>query len=153
MTDVDDFDLKILQEIQKDARVGQSELGEKASLSTAAVNRRLKKMKENGVIEQYTALLNQSALGLSLTVIANVEVESEQLHELDTTRKIFEGCPYVQQCYYVTGEWDFVLIFVIESMDKYNDLTRDLFFQNPNVKRFKTLVSMSKVKASMMLAL
>ncbi|HBL97534.1 Lrp/AsnC family transcriptional regulator [Psychrobacter sp. PSP] len=153
MIEVDEFDLKILRAIQKDARIPQSELGEKVSLSTAAINRRLKKLKANGVIKQYTALLNQEALGFGLTIIANIEVESEKIHELDATRQDFENCPFVQQCYYVTGEWDFVLIFAVKSMDQYNDLTRELFFQNPNIKRFKTLVTMSKAKIGVGLAL
>ncbi|HHY0584545.1 TPA: Lrp/AsnC family transcriptional regulator [Vibrio parahaemolyticus] len=153
MIEVDEFDLKILRAIQKDARVAQSELGEEVNLSTAAVNRRLKKLKTNGVIKQYTALLNQEALGFGLTIIANIEVESEQIHELDATRRDFENCPFVQQCYYVTGEWDFVLIFAVQSMDQYNELTRELFFQKPNVKRFKTLVAMSKAKVGVGLAL
>ncbi|EGQ9765782.1 Lrp/AsnC family transcriptional regulator [Vibrio alginolyticus] len=153
MIEVDNFDLKILRAIQKDARIAQSELGEEVNLSTAAVSRRLKKLKANGVIKQYTALLDQGALGLDLTVIANIEVESEQIHELDATRRDFERCAFVQQCYYVTGEWDFVLIFTVKSMSQYNELTRELFFQSPNVKRFKTLVVMSKPKVGVELAL
>lgn len=153
MFEVDDFDLRILRSIQKDARIAQSDLGEHVNLSTAAVNRRLKKLKENGVIKQYTALLDQDALGFGLTIITNVEVESEQIHELEATRRDFVTCPFVQQCYYVTGEWDFVLIFVVQSMNQYNELTRELFFQKPNVKRFKTLVAMSRAKVGVGLAL
>ncbi|MCL9780637.1 Lrp/AsnC family transcriptional regulator [Vibrio sp. S4M6] len=153
MIDVDGFDLKILSAIQKDSRIAQSELGEEVNLSTAAVNRRLKKLKANGVIKRYTALLNQEALGFGLTIIVNIEVESEQIHELDSTRRDFENCPYVQQCYYVTGEWDFVLIFAVKSMEQYNELTRELFLQKPNVKRFKTLVALSKHKVGFELPL
>ena len=75
MIEVDEFDLKILRAIQKDARVAQSELGEEVNLSTAAVNRRLKKLKANGVIKQYTALLDQEALGFGLTIISNIEMD------------------------------------------------------------------------------
>lgn len=153
MIEIDEFDLKILRELQIQARIAQSELGEKVCLSTASVNRRLKKLKQNGVIKQYTALLNQEALGYGLTIITNIEVRSEQSHELDLLRNNFENCPFVQQCYYVTGEWDFVLIFVLKNMEQYNSLTEELFFQQPNVKRFKTLISMSNAKVSLELAL
>lgn len=146
---IDNFDLKLLQAIQSDAQISQSELGAMANLSTAAVNRRLKKLKENGIIKKYTALLNQEALGLGLTIIANIEVESEQLIDLDSTRQSFTRCPYIQQVYYVTGEWDFVLVFTVKSMEHYNELTRELFFSNSNVKRFKTLVSMSNDKVGL----
>jgi len=57
--------------------------------------------------------------------------------------------PQNEQCYYVAGEWDFVLVLTVRNMDQYNDLTRQLFFSNNNVKRFKTLVSMSRVKVGL----
>lgn len=153
MFEVDEFDIQILKEVQENSRIPQSELGEKVNLSTAAVNRRLKKLKENGIITQYTALLNQSALGFGLTIIATVEVESELIHKLDATQRDFENCEFVQQCYYVAGEWDFILVFAVKSMDQYTDLTRELFFQKKNVKRFKTFVAMSKAKIGVGLAL
>jgi DNA-binding Lrp family transcriptional regulator len=66
---------------------------------------------------------------------------------LDSMKRTFEACPQIQQCYYVAGEWDFVLVLVVQHMDQYNELTRQLFFGNNNVKRFKTLVVMDRVKA------
>jgi hypothetical protein len=50
------------------------------------------------------------------------------------------ACPNVQQCYYVTGEWDFVLVLLVHDMDQYRQLTRDIFFPSCNIERFKTLV-------------
>ena len=52
----------------------------------------------------------------------------------------------MQQCYYVAGAWDFVLIFLVRSMDQYVALTRELFFASGNVKTFNTLVAMNRVK-------
>lgn len=143
---LDSYDLKLLAAIQHDARTPQNELGEAVNLSTAAVNRRLKRLSDDGVIERYAALLSPDSLGFGLTIIANVEVESEQLDQLDTTRRSFQACPYVQQCYYVAGEWDFILIFVVQNMAQYNELTRELFLGNANVKRFKTYVALSRDK-------
>lgn len=143
---LDNYDLKLLAAIQQDARSAQTELGEAINLSTAAVNRRLKRLSDEGVIERYTAVLSPDALGYGLTIVANVEVESEQLDQLDATRRSFKACPYIQQCYYVAGEWDFILIFVVQSMAQYNELTRELFFGNANVKRFKTYVTLSRDK-------
>jgi DNA-binding Lrp family transcriptional regulator len=55
----------------------------------------------------------------------------------------------VQQCYYVTGEADFVLVIVIPTMAAYEALTRRLFFGNTNVKRFRTFVAMDRVKVGL----
>ncbi|RQR60996.1 Lrp/AsnC family transcriptional regulator [Burkholderia sp. Bp9126] len=148
-TPLDAFDRKLLMEVQRDAQTPQNELGARVNLSTAAVNRRLRRLADDGVIERYTAVVAPEKAGYALTIVVNVEVESEQIDQLDAMKRTFEQCPQVQQCYYVTGEWDFVLILVVRDMDQYNALTRQLFFANNNVKRFKTLVSMGRVKVGL----
>ncbi|KVT50676.1 Lrp/AsnC family transcriptional regulator [Burkholderia ubonensis] len=148
-TPLDAFDRKLLMEVQRDAQTPQNELGARVNLSTAAVNRRLRRLAEDGVIERYTAIVAPEKVGYALTIVVNVEMESEQIDQIDAMKRTFERCPQVQQCYYVTGEWDFVLILTVRDMVQYNALTRQLFFSNNNVKRFKTLVSMGRVKAGL----
>ena len=115
------YDRTLLAALQGDGRVPQSELGQRAHLSTAAVNRRLKLLEGAGVIEKFSAQLSPRALGYDLTVIVEVKAENERAHLLDEMQRRFAACPQVQQCYYVTGEWDFVLIFLVRSMDQYVD--------------------------------
>lgn len=146
---LDAYDLKLLAELQRDARTPQSELGLRVNLSTAAVNRRLKRLSDEGVIERYSAVIAPEALGYELSIIVEVEVESERIDQLDALKRSFQACAQVQQCYYVAGECDFVLIFTVRNMAQYNELTRELFFENNNVKRFKTLVAMSRVKVGL----
>jgi DNA-binding Lrp family transcriptional regulator len=146
---LDDFDLALLSAIQQDATIPQHVLGARINLSSAAVNRRLKKLAEDGVIRKTVALLDPVRLGYPLTIIVEVEVESERLDLLDAMKRSFLACPQVQQCYYVAGECDFVLVFQVKSMEQYTVLTRALFFENNNVKRFRTLVSMSNVKVGL----
>ncbi|KVT65466.1 Lrp/AsnC family transcriptional regulator [Burkholderia ubonensis] len=148
-TPLDAFDRKLLMEVQRDVQTPQNELGARVNLSTAAVNRRLRRLAEDGVIERYTAVVAPEKVGYALTIVVNVEMESEQIDQIDAMKRTFERCPQVQQCYYVTGEWDFVLILTVRDMDQYNALTRQLFFSNNNVKRFKTLVSMGRVKVGL----
>ncbi|KVZ48400.1 Lrp/AsnC family transcriptional regulator [Burkholderia ubonensis] len=148
-TPLDAFDRKLLMEVQRDAQTPQNELGARVNLSTAAVNRRLRRLAEDGVIERYTAVVAPEKVGYALTIVVNVEMESEQIDQIDAMKRTFERCPQVQQCYYVTGEWDFVLILTVRDMDQYNALTRQLFFSNNNVKRFRTLVSMGRVKVGL----
>ncbi|WP_271407979.1 Lrp/AsnC family transcriptional regulator [Pseudomonas sp. Q1-7] len=145
----DPYDLALLEAIQQDATTSQLDLGARVNLSSAAVNRRLKKLNADGVIQRTVALVDPARLGYSLTVIAEVEVESERLDLLDAMKRSFLACPQVQQCYYVAGECDFVLIMLVKNMEQYTELTRALFFESNNVKRFKTLVSMSNVKTGL----
>jgi len=146
---LDHFDLALLEAIQQDASTSQQDLGARVNLSPAAVNRRLKKLNADGVVRKTVALVDPVRLGYGLTVIAAVEVENERLDLLDAMKRTFLTCPQVQQCYYVTGESDFVLILAVRNMEQYTELTRTLFFESNNVKRFKTLVSMSNVKVGL----
>jgi len=147
--ELDEFDLRLLAAVQADASLPQSELGERVGLSTAAVNRRLKRLRTDGVIQRYGALLSPAALGHALTVVVQIEVENERLDLLDAMKRAFQACPQVQQCYYVAGEWDFILVMAVRDMEQYTALTKKLFFESNNVKRFKTLVALDRVKASL----
>ena len=143
---LDHFDLALLEIVQRDATTSQQDMGVAVNLSPAAVNRRLKKMNDEGVIQRTISIADPVQLGYPLTVITQVEVESERLDLLDGMKRAFMARPEVQQCYYVTGECDFVLVILVKNMDQYTAMTRELFFENNNVKRFKTLVSMSAIK-------
>lgn len=150
---LDRYDRILLAAIQDDARLAQSELGERASLSTAAVNRRLKRLADDGVIERYTACIDPKAVGYGLTIVVEVMVESERADLLDAMQKRFKACPQIQQCYYVAGECDFVLVFLVRDMEQYVALTRELFHDDNNVRAFKTLVAMDRVKTGMSVAI
>ncbi|MFI4994880.1 MAG: Lrp/AsnC ligand binding domain-containing protein [Hyphomicrobiales bacterium] len=63
-----------------------------------------------------------------------------------STKAAFFSAPQVQQFYYVTGDVDFVLIVLVADMREYEALTRRLFFENRNVRKFRTLVTMDRVK-------
>ncbi|MGA6104074.1 Lrp/AsnC family transcriptional regulator [Pseudomonas solani] len=146
---LDDYDHRLLAEIQRDATLPQSELGERVNLSAAAVNRRLKRYRDEGIVRRQVALVEPEQLGHPLTLVVQVEVESERIDLLDAMKRSFARCPQVQQCYYTAGEWDFVLILAVRTMEQYTELTRCLFFESNNVRRFKTLVSMSNVKVGL----
>ena len=147
--ELDEVDVALLAALQGDARVPQATLGAWVGLSAAAVNRRLRRLMDAGVITRTSAVLAPELLGHPLTVVAQIEVVSEQVDLLDAMEQTFTRCPQVQQCYYVTGEWDFVLVLLVRDMAEYTRLTRELFFAGNNVKRFKTLVVMKRAKVTL----
>jgi Lrp/AsnC family transcriptional regulator, leucine-responsive regulatory protein len=147
--DLDEVDRQLLAAVQQDARTPQTTLAGRVGLSAPAVNRRLRRLTDAGYIARSTAVLAPERLGHSLTVIAQVEIASEQPEQLDRLQASFVACPQVQQCYYVTGEWDFVLVLLVRDMDQYTRLIRELFFASSNVNRFKTLVVMNRAKATL----
>lgn len=106
-------------------------------------------MEADGVIDGNVASVDPSRVGRPITIVVEVHIESERLDLLDGAKKSFAEAPEVQQCYYVTGDADFVLIVTVATMSEYEALTRRLFFQNHNVKRFRTLVVMDRIKTSL----
>jgi len=147
--DLDRFDLAILDILQRDNTVPQRVIGERVNLSAAAVHRRIRRMQEESVIVGNYAVADPALVGSPLTIVVEVHIESERLDLLDAAKRSFAADPEVQQCYYVTGEADFVLIVTVASMADYDALTRRLFFENHNVKRFRTLVVMDRIKAGL----
>jgi Lrp/AsnC family leucine-responsive transcriptional regulator len=124
-------------------------IGEQVHLSAAAVHRRIRRMEAEGVIAANIASVDPARVGRPITIVVEVHIESESMGRLDEAKTAFAEAPEVQQCYYVTGDADFVLIITVASMGEYEALTRRLFFQNHNVKRFRTLVVMDRIKTSL----
>jgi Lrp/AsnC family transcriptional regulator, leucine-responsive regulatory protein len=145
---LDDFDRKILALVQMNNKLSQREISDAVNLSASAVNRRIAMMEEAGVIRANVALVDPAKVGRPITVIVEVSVESERLDLIDQVKGRFTNCPQVQQVYYVTGETDFVLILSVADMTEYEQLTRQLFFAEGNIKRFRTMVVMERSKIS-----
>jgi len=146
---MDKFDLEILEILQNNNQTPQRDIGEHIGLSAAAVQRRIKKLRQDGIIIGDIAVLDRERLGNPVTVVTEVFLESEKIELIDEARTLFLETPEVQQCYYVTGEADFVLIITVASMAEYEKLTRRIFFGVENVKRFKTTVVMSVDKVGL----
>jgi len=147
--DLDPFDLAILAILQKDAATPQRAIGEAVNLSAPAVQRRIKRLQETGVIQASVAVVDPARLGQAITVLVEIEMQSELAAEIDAAKRAFASAVEVQQCYYVTGEFDFLLVVLVPDMGAYEALTRRLFFGNNNVKRFRSLVAMDRVKVGL----
>ncbi|AOF92850.1 Lrp/AsnC family transcriptional regulator [Sinorhizobium sp. RAC02] len=146
---LDAFDRKILAILQQDNTTPQRTIGEAVNLSAPAVQRRIKRMTEDGVIRANVAIVDPAAVGQSITLFVEVEVISETAEHIEAAKRAFAATPEIQQCYYVTGEADFILVIIVPAMADYEALTRRLFFGNNNVKRFRTFVAMDRVKVGL----
>lgn len=146
---LDVFDLKILAMIQRDNLTPQRVIGDTINLSAPAVQRRVKRMTEAGVIQSNVAVIDPASVGQAITIFVEVEVISETAEQIEEAKAQFASTPEIQQCYYVTGEADFVMVIVVPDMARYEALTRALFFGNNNVKRFRTFVAMDRVKTGL----
>lgn len=146
---LDSCDLGILNVLQKNNATAQRVIGRAVNLSAPAVQRRIRRLEDSGVILANVAVLDPNKLGPSITLIVEVQLESGRIEMIDKAKRRFASAQEVQQCYYVTGEADFVLVIVVPTMTAYDHLTRSLFFADHNVKHFRTLVVMDRIKAGM----
>lgn len=149
MKNLDHFDIQILEILQKDNMTPQRDIGDTIGLSAAAVQRRIKRMRETGIIKADVSLIDTEKIKHSVTLIVEIFLESDKIGLIDHSKKIFNATPEVQQCYYVTGESDFILLIIVPSMKDYEQLTRKIFYSNENIKHFRTLVSMDNTKSNL----
>jgi Lrp/AsnC family leucine-responsive transcriptional regulator len=147
--ELDRFDLAILAILQRDNTVPQREIGQAVNLSAPAVQRRIRRMEQAGVIRANVAIVDPGRLGQPITVFVEVTLESERADLIDAAKRSFTATPEVQQCYYVTGEADFILVVLVPTMAAYEALTRRLFMADNNVRKFRSFITMDRVKVGL----
>ncbi len=146
MEDLDDFDTALLRELQKDARRTAEQFSAVIGLSPAAIQRRLKRLRESGVIAREVAILDPATLGACMNFIVEIEIERGGHEVISRFKQAMRALPEVQQCYYVAGDADFILIIAVEDMPAYEAFTDRAFQSNPHIRKFKTTVAMDAVK-------
>lgn len=142
-------DRSILRIMQQDSSSRLEDIAQEAGASVATIQRRLRHLRQSGVIEGEMAVVNPKAIGQAMTFLILVELERERIDILDTFRRKVAAEPQIQQCYYITGEADFALMALAADMDEYQLLIQRLFFDDKNVKRFRTSVVMDRTKVSL----
>lgn len=146
MQNLDEFDKSLLELVQQNNRLTAEELGEKVNLSPSAVQRRLKRLREEGVIIADVSIISPLAAGIGITCVVDVILDTGTSEAIDNFKGAIRKCSEVTQCYYVTGTYDFVLIVDARDMNHYEQFTKNNLMDNPNVKHFYTHVVMDKVK-------
>ena len=150
---LDEFDHRILRHLQRDALATGEEIGAEIGLSAAAVQRRIKRLRQIGAIRATVAVLDPTIVGQAMSFVISVELERERADMLDAFRRAAREDANVQQCYYVTGSTDFVLVVTARDMADFELFTRRLLFDNANVRRFTTNVVLSRDKVGVSLPL
>lgn len=148
-SEISELDTAILRMLQKNARERLEAIAFETGLSVSTVQRRIRTLKEEHAILSETALIDPAATGYLMTFIILVELERERIDQVDAFRRKARAEEQIQQCYYITGEADFALIALAKNMEDYRDLTHRLFFEDTNVKRFRTSVVMDRTKIGM----
>lgn len=143
----DRTDARILEIVQKNNRLTSEVIGEMAGLSATACQRRLKRMRSEGIIEADVSIVSPKAVGRSIQMLVLVSLERERSDIIDRFKKAIKSSAEVVNGFYVTGDADFALYITARSMEDYEQFTRRFFYENSNIKGFKTMVIVDRVKA------
>lgn len=150
---LDRFDVQLLDALQHDCRTAAETLGARIGLSATAVQRRIRRLKEVGLVIGEAALLSPAVIPGLLIVIVQVALKQGLAAATEAFKDAAAARPEVQQCYYVAGEYDFVLIVAVDGMQAYERFTRDFFFPDENIARFTSTMVMEPVKRNLRLPL
>ena len=140
---MDQIDVKILKCLQADARENASLISEKVGMSVSAVIERIRKMEASGLIERHTTIINNQKAGKDVTALLQVALEHPRYN--DDFRAVVQDNREVLECYFVTGEFDYLLKVVTgntESLERLLNTIKSI----PGVQRTLTRVVMSSVK-------
>ena len=146
MSDLDTFDRRILNAIQSDNRLTAEALSSVVGLSPDACRKRVARLRKSGFVEADIARLNPDKLGRGLTLIVELTLQSERPSVLDQFKEQMLAAPEVMQCYYVTGNSDFIIILTARDMADFEAFTRRHFFDEEKIGRFRTSVVMNRIK-------
>ncbi|WP_299199376.1 Lrp/AsnC family transcriptional regulator [uncultured Amphritea sp.] len=145
---LDRTDRHILNILQRDSRISNQDLAEKIGLSPPACLRRVRRLREEGIIMAEVALINPRLVGRYINIIVEVEMVRDQLDIYDAFKRKMDAAPEVTQCYQVTGEVDFLLMLMVEDMESYETFTRKYLSTDANLSKFRTLISLRRDKFS-----
>jgi Lrp/AsnC family leucine-responsive transcriptional regulator len=150
---LDATDLRILDQLQRDASLTNQALAAAAHTSPATCLRRVKRLEDAGVIERRVALLSPHKLGAGLTAIVEVTLDAQGAEHLAAFEARAVAEQPVQQCHRVSPGPDFILVLQVPDMAAYHALVQRLFTQDANVRNVKTYFSVHRAKFEPAIAL
>jgi Lrp/AsnC family transcriptional regulator, leucine-responsive regulatory protein len=145
---LDEFDRKLLRVLQQNNKLTAAQLSEAVNLSSSAVQRRLKRLHEEKIIEADVSIISPTVVGIGVTCVVDVILQDGNSRALERFKSTMHKCGEVAQCYFVTGTYDFVLLVHARDMQHYEEFSKRWLMDNPNVKHFYTHVVMDAVKVT-----
>ena len=148
---LDQTDCAILALLQTDGRASNVKLANKLNLSETPCWRRLKRLEEVGYIQGYQANLNRKLLGFGVLAFVQIKFSIHTDESLVEFERAIQEIPEVLSCHNISGESDYLLQVVSESLESYEKLSRNVIRRLPGVTSVKTSFSLMEIKASTLL--
>ncbi len=153
MENLDKIDHALLNEIQQDSRISNSELARRIKLSQPATHARLKRLETQGVIRQHVSLLDRDKLGLDLICFFQVRLAAHSEEALLRFEQQVNAFDEVLECHYLTGQFDYLLKAVFANRHALEQFERQRLTALTDVVQITTSVALSEIKMTTILPL
>lgn len=143
---MDAMDKKILRQIQRNGKLQNNELATLVGLSPSPCLRRVKQLEDDGVIEQYVALLNAQKVNLGLTVFARIWLKEQDAKTVNQFVDAIHDMPEVVECQLMAGDCDFFLRIVVADLDAYRTFQINNLNKITSIQNVKTEIPLQSIK-------
>jgi Lrp/AsnC family leucine-responsive transcriptional regulator len=143
---IDRIDKKILIALQKNNRIPNLELAELVGLSPPACLKRVKRLREEGIIVGDVSIINPQLADNAMTLIVSVEMERDRADIYQVFRKSILKAPEVTQCYQISGNYDFMLVVKVKNIQGYEHFVERVLHTDLNIRKFHSSISLRTVK-------
>ncbi|QLB12945.1 AsnC family transcriptional regulator [Bisgaardia hudsonensis] len=153
MKALDRIDIAILNELQRNGKISNIDLSKKVGLSPTPCLERVKRLERQGIITEYRAILNPELLNSPLLVIVEITLVRGKPDVFEEFNKAVLELDEIQECYLVSGDFDYLLKTRVADMAEYRKLLGTTLLRLPGVNDTRTYVVMEEVKQTSFLQL
>jgi DNA-binding Lrp family transcriptional regulator len=143
---LDEKDRLLLEHLQDDARMTNTELARRVDLSAPGLQKRVRKLENAGVIEQYITLVNREALGYDMLCFVQVTLQRHEPEAIRNFRKVVLTMPEVMECFHITGEYDYLLKVIIRNREHLEAFLVDSLTPVPGMDKIRTSLVLREIK-------
>ncbi len=143
---LDKIDRKILNYLQENNQLTNLDLAEKVGISPPPCFRRVKRLRDLGVIAKDVSIIDPLKVGQCLIVFVSVTLEKQREDMLSYFERNMLEQEEVVQCYFISGEIDYHLVVHVRDMNHYHEFSRRVFVKEANIKMFRSSFCLSRVK-------
>lgn len=151
MSSLDTIDRKILAALQADSRITMQELAERVGLSVSPCHRRVRLLEERGVISRYIALVDQTSVGLPVSVFISIKLQRQKEEDLTRFARAISKWDEVLECYLMTGNRDYLLRVVAADLASYEAFLKNKLTRLEGIASIESSFALSQVKYSIAL--
>jgi Lrp/AsnC family leucine-responsive transcriptional regulator len=149
----DQLDLAILDELQQNGRLSVADLARKIHLSQPAVHNRIKRLEREGIIRQYTALIDREAAGYDLMGFIRISIQPRTRENFCEAQRILNDSPEVMECYRTSGNYDLMLKVLVQDHKALDSFIQSVLMSLPGVERIDTELVLNEIKTTTALQL